>query len=85
MIYNEGYLVGYGGKHNKLCRNMGLTVQSVHMLLIAFMQGDMTRKVPIVSQIAGRAVLDICETIQKHNSIIPDLLRTRTHRLGKIN
>ena len=53
----------------------------MHILLIAFMQGDITCKVPIVSQIAGIAVLDMCGTIQKHNSIIPDLLRTHTHRL----
>ena len=26
MIYNERYLVGYAGKHNRLCRNMGLTL-----------------------------------------------------------
>ena len=26
MIYNERYLVGYDGKHNRLYRNMGLTL-----------------------------------------------------------
>ena len=83
MVYNERYLVDYDGKHSRLCRNIGLTVR---ILLIAFMQGDITREVPIVSQIAGRAVLDISGTkfIQKHNSIIPDLLQTHTltYRLG---
>ena len=51
-------------QHNRLCRNMGLTV---YILLIACMQGGIRRMVSTVSQVSGRAVLDISGTIQKFN------------------
>ena len=49
----------------------------IFILLLYFCnQGDITSKVLMVSPIAGRAVLDISETIETHTSIIPDLLQT---------